>query len=132
MTTSIRILSWSVRQPQGTTFIIGETTVNCSATDSSGNTGTASFVVHVRGAAEQVANLSATLDSFALGKLGTSLHDKLVTVQSFLTANKPHQACANLADFIAQVNSQAGKGLTASQASYLGRSAIRIENVIGC
>jgi uncharacterized delta-60 repeat protein len=116
----------------GTTFIIGETTVNCTATDSSTNTGTASFVIHVRGAAEQVANLSATLDGLKLGKLGTSLHDKLVTVQSFLTANKPHQACASLADFIAQVNGQAGKGLTASQASYLSGSATRIENVIGC
>jgi hypothetical protein len=114
------------------TFQIGDTTVTCAATDSSGNTGTASFVVHVRGAAEQAANLSATVDSFALGKLGTSLHDKLVTVQSFLTANKPHQACANLADFIAQVSSQAGKGLTASQASYFSGSATRIENVIGC
>jgi probable HAF family extracellular repeat protein len=116
----------------GSTFAIGDTTVNCTATDSSGNTATASFVVHVRGAAEQLANLSTNLDSYNLGKLGTSLHDKLVTVQRFLAANKPQQACASLADFYSEVQSQSGKGLSVSQAFDLAGSASRIMNVIGC
>ena len=38
----------------GALFPIGETTVTCTATDASGNVATASFVVHVRGAAEQL------------------------------------------------------------------------------
>jgi sugar lactone lactonase YvrE len=114
------------------TFAVGDTTVHCTATDSSENTSTASFVVHVRGAAEQLTNLSAILDGFNLAKLGTSLHDKLVAAQGFLAANKSHQACASLADFYSQAQSQSGKGLTMSQASYLSGSASRITNVIGC
>jgi hypothetical protein len=106
--------------------------VTCTATDAASNTATASFVVHVRGAAEQLANLSATLDGFGLGKLGTSLHDKLVTVQRLLAANKPQQACDNLMSFVAQVQSETGKGLSGDQASFLSGAAIRIANVIGC
>ena len=45
----------------GTLFPIGDTTVTCTATDASGNVATASFVVHVRGAAEQLANLAAAV-----------------------------------------------------------------------
>jgi HYR domain/FIMAH domain len=116
----------------GSQFLIGDTTVNCTATDSSGNTATANFVVHVRGAGEQLANLSATLDGFNLGKLGASLDDKLVTVEHFLAANKPQQACENLMSFYSQVQSQSGKGLTVDEASYLAGAAKRIENVIGC
>jgi hypothetical protein len=116
----------------GSNFAIGDTTVTCTATDSSGNSSAASFVVHVSGAAEQLANLSATLDGFSLGKLGTSLHDKLITVNRFLEANKPQQACENLWSFISQVESQSGKGLTVGQASDLTGSASLIMNVIGC
>ena len=41
----------------GSTFVIGTTTVRCTATDDSGNTATASFDVHVEDASEQVADL---------------------------------------------------------------------------
>jgi len=116
----------------GSQFSIGDTTVTCTATDFSGNTGSASFVVHLRGAAEQMTNLSATLHGFNLAKLGTSLDDKLTAAQRFLAANKPQQACGSLSDFSSQVQSQSGKGLTVGQASYLAGSAARIENVIGC
>jgi HYR domain len=118
--------------PSGSEFAIGPTIVTCIAADSSGNTATASFLVHVNGAGEQLANLSATVDGFNLGKLGASLDDKLVTVEHFLAANKPQQACENLASFYSQVQSQSGKGLTVSQASDLAGSASQIMNVIGC
>ena len=72
------------------------------------------------------------VEDYGLGKLGSSLDDKLVTVQRFLAANKPRQACENLASFTAQVTSQSGKGLSTDQAATLSSSAIRIENVIGC
>jgi sugar lactone lactonase YvrE len=116
----------------GSRFAIGDTTVACTAGDSSGNTATATFVVHVRGAAEQLARLSATLDGFGLVKLGTSLHDKLVDAQRFLAANKAQGACENLLGFVAEAASQAGKALTVDQASSLTGSAIRIEKVIAC
>jgi hypothetical protein len=113
-------------------FSIGDTTVNCTATDAAGNTGTASFNVHVRGAADQVTNLVGTIDGYGLGKLGTSLDDKLATVSRGLAANKTQQACSSLSDFLSQVRSQSGKGLTAGQAAYLTGSANQIATVIGC
>ena len=48
--------------PSGTVFAAGDTTVQCSATDASGNSSApASFVVHVKGASEQLQDLSATV-----------------------------------------------------------------------
>ena len=114
----------------GSLFAIGDTTVSCTATDAARNSSQGSFTVHVKGASEQVADLIALVDGYQLGKLGTSLHDKLVTVQRFLAAGKPRQAEENLESFIAQVNSQAGKGLTQAQAAALRTAAQRIIDVI--
>src|SRR5581483_7880063 len=41
----------------GSAFAIGDTPVMCQATDTAGNTGSAGFTVHVRGAAEQAQSL---------------------------------------------------------------------------
>jgi HYR domain len=114
----------------GSTFPIGDTTVDCTAQDASGNVASGSFQVHVRSADEQVAELIARIDRYGLGKLGTSLHDKLVTVQRFLAAGKPKQAEDNLDAFIAQVDAQRGKGLTNEQADTLETAAQLILDVI--
>ena len=116
--------------PSGSVFAIGDTTVACTASDAAGNVASASFQVHVRGADEQVAELIALVGTYGLGKLGTSLHDKLVSVQRFLTAGKLQQAEDNLEAFIAQVDSQRGKGLTSDQADALESAARRILDVI--
>jgi hypothetical protein len=118
--------------PPGSTFPIGTTTVTCTATDASGNGSSASFTVHVKGASEQVTDLLALVDGYDLGTLGTSLHDKLVTVQRLLAANKPRRACENLNSFLNQVRAQRGKGLTVEQADRLIADAQRIRAVIGC
>jgi uncharacterized delta-60 repeat protein len=104
----------------GGLFPIGDTTVSCSATDAAGNSASASFVVHVSGATEQVENLIALVDGYSLGKLGSSLTDKLTTVQRFLAAGKRRQAEENLEAFLAQVDAQRGKGLTQKQSDALG------------
>jgi len=87
-------------------------------------------LVTEKGAQEQVEDLIGLVDSYQLGKLGTSLHDKLVTVQRFLAAGKPRQAEDNLEAFIAQVEAQRGKGLTQEQADALETAAQRIIDVI--
>ena len=53
----------------GALFPIGETTVTCTATDASGNVATASFVAHVRGAAEQLTLLRRRSASLGLRPL---------------------------------------------------------------
>ena len=53
----------------GSLFPVGDTTVTCTATDASGNSSTASFVVHVKGAAEKLRDLTTAVN--ALGPPAT-------------------------------------------------------------
>jgi hypothetical protein len=123
-------LAVSCTPPPGDVFPIGDTTVACTAIDAAGNESTAAFTVHVKGAGEQVADLLALIEGYDLGNLGSSLGDKLRTVQRFLVAGKPGQAEENLAAFASQVEAQRGKGLTAEQADALVTAAHRIIDVI--
>ena len=111
-------------------FPIGDATVACTAIDAVGNQSTGSFRVHVKGATEQVADLLALVNSYELGNLGSSLRDKLHTVQRFVAVGKPRQAEENLAVFVSQVEAQHGKGLTSGQADALLTAAERIIEVI--
>jgi len=115
----------------GSTFAIGTTTIALNATDATGNSSTATFTVHVRGAAEQTTLLLALVDSYGLDKLGTSLDDKLTTASTQIAAGKSGEAAENLSAFVSQVNAQAGKALTTSQATALTDAATRIQHVIG-
>jgi hypothetical protein len=115
----------------GSTFAIGTTTVTLTATDAAGNSSTATFTVHVRGAAEQTTLLLALVDSYGLDKLWMSLDDKLTTVSTLIAAGKSGEAAENLSAFVSQVNAQAGKALTTSQAAALTDAATRIQHVIG-
>ena len=47
--------------PSGSLLPIGDTTVECAASDSAGNTAEASFNVHVKGAIEQIGDLKAAV-----------------------------------------------------------------------
>ena len=81
---------------------------------------------------ELLADLTASVDALALGRLGSSLHDKLVTVERMLEANKSRQACAALESFTNQVEAQTDKGLTIEQAAELERKGADLAAAIGC
>ena len=85
-----------------------------------------------KSAPEMVADLIILVKSYKLGTLGTSLTDKLVTVQRMLANGKSKQACENLDSFLSQVKAQKGKGLTVDQAKALTDGARAIKDVIGC
>ena len=53
--------------PSGSTFAIGTTTVECSASDASGNEASASFAVRVKGAQEQLDDLIALVSGSETG-----------------------------------------------------------------
>jgi FG-GAP-like repeat/HYR domain len=117
--------------PSPGTFPIGDTNVTCTATDSSGNQASASFMVHVRGAVEQITDLMTYVDNGPIGP-GTSLHDKLAQAQSLVAAGQLSDACAKLGAFVSQVRALPSGQLSADQSRYLIASAERIRAVISC
>jgi hypothetical protein len=118
----------------GSTFPIGTTTVNGIATDASGNTGTCSFTVTVKGASEQITDLIALVTSLTLKpSLANSLIAKLQDASTLLGSGNVTGACGKLNDFIRQVTAQVGKGeISPAQADLLIQAAIRIRAVLGC
>jgi hypothetical protein len=119
----------------GTVFAIGTTTVTCTATDEAGNDTTASFAVHVRGAAEQTAELiDLVLTTNAKQGAVNSLTAKLNAVQQALAAANPADradASNKLDAFINEVAAQSGKALTPTQGSQLLAAAEQIQAVLG-
>jgi hypothetical protein len=118
--------------PSGSLFPLLGTTVTCTATDRAGNSSTATFNVIVKDAFWQLQDLTGLVGSLGLGKLGSSLIDKLNTASRFIQAGKVSQACSTLDSFLNQVSAQVGKGLTVTQADELTARAVRIRNVCGC
>jgi hypothetical protein len=113
----------------GGSFPIGTTTVTCSATDSHHNTRTGSFQVHVKGAAEQLADLAARARGVGRGPL---LSLTIATAQTLLSHNHVPATCVTLSAFIAEVRLQAGRSIPGALATSLVADAQRIRAVLGC
>lgn len=120
----------------GILFGIGSTTVNCTATDAAGNTGTTSFAVTVLGAAAQLDELIATVAAYNLHQgISNSLDSKLSNARTALeaaSAGDLGSACGKLGAFINEVYAQSGGKLTGEQATDLIARASQIATVIGC
>ncbi len=117
----------------GSTFGIGDTIVNCTATDAAGNQAICTFTVHVNGAAEQVNNLIAQVQRLGLPSgTANSLSVKLQGAASALDRGNSEAACGNLGAFLNEVNAQTGRKLTSAQADVLTAEATRIRAVLGC
>jgi hypothetical protein len=105
----------------GSAFAIGDTTVTCTAGDAAGKTATATFVVHVRGAAEQADALVGVVRSLPVNHgIATSLAAKL----GELTPDR-------LGAFAHEVDAQTDKALTQAEAADLLTRAERILAVLG-
>ena len=107
--------------------------MECTATDSAGNSAKASFDVVVRGAAEQISNLKETVTNLGLQSgLNRSLQVKLDDALAQLNAGRTVPACSKLDDFISQVSAQSGRQIAPGDAEILITDANRIKAVIGC
>jgi hypothetical protein len=113
----------------GSLFAIGDTSVTCTATDSGGNTATASFVVTVSGAGNQLADLRSAVDGIGPGY---SLINKISDVQALLATSDLPGACAILSAFVNEVRAQSGKKIPVDTAVTLIADATRIQTVLGC
>jgi hypothetical protein len=135
----------SCEPASGTTFPIGDTEVECSATDEAGNTGTASFTVTVNPpspltpAQEVIDELISTiqnLDDNVPQGVKTSLIAVLNEVLNILNDNNPdndESACGTLDAFINQVNAnETSDTLTADDADELSTQGEDIRNALNC
>jgi hypothetical protein len=112
----------------GTTFSIGITSVNCSATDASGNRATGSFSVVVKGSALQILDLIHKVSRLDIREqLKVKLIGELVT--AIVYGNRP-PACRALDDFEASV--RAVRTIPANTGLQLIEDARRIASVLGC
>ena len=122
--------------PSGSTFPIGVTTVNCSASDPAGNAAGATFTVTVLGGTDQLSNLVALAQSMDLKNgISTSLDAKLnaaIATLADMHTNSISTACNQLSAFINETTAQSGKKLTASQAIQLIAAAQSIRAALGC
>ena len=117
----------------GSVFPAGSTTVNCTATDDAGNSTGGSFVVHVRGAGEQITALTAkTLAFVDRPALEAGLKAILTTAANALTAGRKPAACAALSAYSSFVSAAPSLSLTPVEKSELIADATRIRRVIGC
>jgi hypothetical protein len=123
------VASLSCAPASGTTFPIGTTTVTCTASDTHGNSSTATFTVHVKGGAEQLSDLLTAVTGVGPG---TSLADKVSQVQTYLTADDLMDACSTLAALVNELKAQSGKTIASGQATTLIATTQRIEAVHGC
>jgi hypothetical protein len=113
----------------GSTFVAGTTTVTCTATDPSGNTGQGTFTVHVSGAAELLADLVAESQGVGPGKAVSSKAEK---AQSEYAAGKVDKTCKSLEHYVEEVWHHTPQKIGWATAAKLSLYAARIHHVIGC
>ena len=117
----------------GSVFPIGTTTVNEDAKDPSGNDSTCSFTIHVKGAAEQAADLITAVNNLATEHgIKNALLVKLNAALKNIQSNNAAAACGELKAFINLVAAQRGKAISTSDADSLTAAATQIRAVIGC
>jgi hypothetical protein len=134
----------SCNPPSGSVFPVGDTEVQCSATDEAGNEGTASFTVTVNAPptpAEAIDELISTvenLDDNVPQSVKTSLSAPLNEASDILNDDNPNNdraVCGKLGAFINQVNANERRDmLTADQADGLRTQAEDIirNKLLGC
>ena len=117
----------------GSIFPIGTTQVNCSASNAAGQT-TGSFQVVVNAnAAQQIGNLTTTVNGFHFTKtIQATLDAELLVAQKAASLNKVKDSCIALDVFIGEVQLLTGHGITSSQASQLLTLARQIKALLAC
>jgi hypothetical protein len=128
--------------PPGSTFPIGDTVVECTATDAAGNVGgPASFTVTVNAPptpAEAIEELTSTVEELedVPQSVKTSLTAPLGRASNILTDDNPNNdiaVCGMLTAFINQVNAYERRDmLTEEQANELRMQADDIRNELNC
>ena len=109
--------------------------MTCTATDWSGNVASASFVVHVKGAAEQISGLRSIVSAIPTLKnpIRSELLEDLDGAAKALVNGNMEKTCTPLKGFIDDVQAkQLLVQISADQRAALISDAMRIRAVVGC
>ena len=118
----------------GSVYGIGTTSTTCTATDPSGNSVSRSFNVTVLGAADQLRDLIAFVESL---NLHNGTENPLVNMArialNHVAENPPHVSCTKLDDFIRKLQEEkAQQSISGYNIWLMETAAVRIKNVLGC
>jgi uncharacterized delta-60 repeat protein len=118
----------------GSEFPIGDTEVTCEATDAAGNSASVSFVVHVKGAPEQIADLTGSL-AVAVGGAAVPrpISEALERAALQAIGKRPSLACQPLSLVAAWIRVEIQLGqIKLAEGEALVDDIARIRDVIGC
>jgi hypothetical protein len=117
----------------GSTFAVGNTTVTCTAADAASNVGSATFVIHVSGAGEQIGVTRAAVEASTQTPSGlrASLLASLDAALASLDRGTIGSAKNELHAFINKVQAQSGKQIPTAFATELVNAAKREIAVLG-
>ena len=123
----------SCTHQSGSVFPVGSTQVSCTARDAAGNHASVSFVVHVRGAEEQLLSLIALVGELDLSSgVANPLLNQLQNALKAIDA-PDHVSCKKLDDFIQMLGStKTTAKLSVAELADLLAQAKRIKSVLGC
>jgi Tol biopolymer transport system component len=114
-------------------FPIGDTTVNCTATDDSGNSSTGSFLVHVFSVAELLRQAQAYLVEIGVEPtLRRSLTSELEDAAKAADKHKIGATCSAIGIYQDHVRAQSGKKLSVETAEALVANADGIRTIVPC
>lgn len=124
----------SCHPPSDSVFPVGDTVTTCTAADAAMNSVSCSFLVHVQGAAEQIADLIGGLGGVGLNAgQRNSLEVKLHQALEAIAAGDTASACRRLQVFVLEVDSLVTEGVLGTpEGSALIGEAMRIRDVLGC
>lgn len=133
-TDNVKVTSLSCSKESGSVFPIGPTSVTCTARDAAGNSTSKMFTVTVRGAHEQIADLTELLSGMNLpsGTANPMLNHLRSAYRDTEGGEAGNIACKKMQDFMALLDNRKTSGMSADEIAPMLEDARRIMIVIGC
>lgn len=130
---NVGVAEVSCTRQSGSVFAAGRTTVTCTAVDAAGNHASASFIVTVHGAAEQIIALMGFMEDLNLSN-GTA-NPMLNQLRHALSdvEDENGASCKKIDDFIRMLTERRKSSeISAAEVSEILADARRIQAVLGC
>jgi hypothetical protein len=136
-TDNVGIVGETCSPGSGSEFPLGDTVVQCEASDAAGNQTSASFLVSIAVDGNSVSTLSSGISELELGNgVEQSLLAELRQIERLLTDGNPDNdaaICDKLDEFLAKVEQRLTDGdISSANASLLTEFALALKALFGC